>query len=282
MKLATFLHHGIEYVGLVSDSDQSIHPVTDRRSMLDLVGTADMPRTDTSLRLAEVRLLAPIPRPVRSIFCVGKNYRDHALEFVRSGFDVGADAQQIVESDPIIFTKLATSVVGPYDDVELHEETTQQVDYEGELAIVIGRPGRNILAQDAMDYVWGYTIVNDVTARDLQKRHRQWDLGKSLDTFCPMGPWITTADEIDFVKLTLRTEVNGEERQSGRATEMIHSIPRLIATISSGITLLAGDVIATGTPAGVGIGLDPPQFLRQGDEVRVSIDGLGSIQNTFR
>lgn len=283
MKLATFVHQGMERVGLVSPSGEAIHPLTDGRSMLDLAGLSQTPQTGASIPFAEITLRAPIPRPVRSIFCVGKNYREHALEFVRSGFDLDdANTRQVVEDDPVIFTKLATSVTGPHDEVEMHPQTTQQVDYEGELAVVIGRSGRNITRQDAMGYVWGYTIINDVTARDLQKRHRQWDLGKSLDTFCPMGPWITTADEVDLAQLTLRTEVNGEQRQHTRVTDMIHDIPHLIATISSGITLVSGDLIATGTPAGVGIGFDPPMFLQQGDEVRVTIDGLGSIRNVFR
>lgn len=281
MKLATFLHDGRERVGLVTDGDRAVRPVAPHLTMLDLIGTTELPATGDAIPLAQVRLLAPIPRPARSLFCVGKNYREHAREFVRSGFDVGADPHRPVEADPVIFSKLATSVVGPHDEVDLHPAATREVDYEGELAVVIGRPGRNLRAADAMAHVFGYTLLNDVTARDLQKRHRQWTLGKSLDTFCPMGPWITSADEIDPVRLEFTTHVNGELRQRGAGGDMIHAIPALIEVLSAGITLQAGDIIATGTPAGVGIGFDPPRYLQPGDIVSVSADGLGSLRNRF-
>jgi 2-keto-4-pentenoate hydratase/2-oxohepta-3-ene-1,7-dioic acid hydratase in catechol pathway len=178
-------------------------------------------------------------------------------------------------------------VVGPYDAVRLPAPSiSTQIDYESELAVVIGRGGRDIARSRAMDHVFGYTIVNDVTARDVQMRHQQWDLGKSFDTFCPMGPWIVTADEVDGRDVRVRgwvTSAGGsaELRQDASTQDFIFDIPTLIETCSRGITLLPGDVIATGTPAGVGMGFAPPKFLRAGDIVRVEIDGIGAIENRF-
>jgi 2-keto-4-pentenoate hydratase/2-oxohepta-3-ene-1,7-dioic acid hydratase in catechol pathway len=173
-------------------------------------------------------------------------------------------------------------VVGPYDDVRLPQGITEQVDYESELAVVIGREGKNITRENALSHIYGYTIVNDVTARDVQMRHQQWDLGKSFDTFCPMGPWIVTADELDGTQTRVRGWVNGQLRQNGHTSDLIFDIPTLIETCSRGITLYPGDIIATGTPAGVGMGLNPPQYLQSGDTVRVEIEGLGAIENRFR
>ena len=173
-------------------------------------------------------------------------------------------------------------MVGPNDVVRLPGAAiTTQIDYEAELAIVIGKAGRNIRAADALDHVWGWTIVNDVTARDVQMRHSQWDLGKSFDTFCPMGPWIVTADELDGTNTRVRCWVNGELRQDARTTDLIYDIPTLIETCSRGITLLPGDVIATGTPAGVGMGMNPPRWLGHGDVVKIEIDGIGTLENRF-
>jgi 2-keto-4-pentenoate hydratase/2-oxohepta-3-ene-1,7-dioic acid hydratase in catechol pathway len=156
---------------------------------------------------------------------------------------------------------------------------SEQIDYEAELAVVIGRGGRNIAASRAMDHVWGYTIVNDVTARDVQQRHVQWDMGKSFDTFCPMGPWLVDATELDGRDTRVRCWVNDELRQDAHTRDLIFGIPTLIETISRGITLFPGDLIATGTPAGVGMGMQPPTWLRDGDSVRIEIDGIGTLSN---
>jgi len=173
-------------------------------------------------------------------------------------------------------------VIGPHDGVRLPgAAVSSQIDYEAELAVIIGRGGRDISRSRAMDHVFGYTIVNDVTARDVQMRHQQWDLGKSFDTFCPMGPWVVTADELDGRATRVRGWVNGALRQDGLTKDMIHDLPTLVETCSRGITLYPGDVIATGTPAGVGMGLVPPVFLRSGDRVRIEIDGLGVLENGF-
>jgi 2-keto-4-pentenoate hydratase/2-oxohepta-3-ene-1,7-dioic acid hydratase in catechol pathway len=229
--------------------------------------------------LEQVDLLAPIPVPRRNIFCVGKNYREHVAEFGGSGYDTPERSLDLPDK-PILFSKATTSVTWPTADIDPHHGVTAELDYEGELGVIIGAGGRGISRQDATDHVWAYTIINDVTARDLQRDHKQWLLGKSLDTHCPMGPYAVTADEIgDVTALELQTHVNGEPRQSAPIKDMIFDVPELIATISAGITLLPGDVIATGTPAGVGIGFTPPRFLVSGDMVEVTITGLGTLRN---
>jgi 2-keto-4-pentenoate hydratase/2-oxohepta-3-ene-1,7-dioic acid hydratase in catechol pathway len=227
---------------------------------------------------AGARLLAPIPRPAKNIFCVGKNYHEHAKEFAGSGFD--ATAKEVVPEAPVVFSKPPTSVSGPGDSIPSFLDPTNSVDYEGELAVVIGKPGRGIRKAEALGHVFGYTIVNDVTARTLQHKHRQWILGKGIDGFCPMGPAILTADEVpDPAALRLTTSVNGEQRQSAPVADLIFDIPTLIECISAGITLEPGDIIATGTPAGVGIGFNPPKFLKPGDVVRIEVAGIGVLEN---
>ncbi|GAA0605490.1 fumarylacetoacetate hydrolase family protein [Craurococcus roseus] len=223
-------------------------------------------------------LCAPLPRPAKNIFCVGKNYHEHAKEFAGSGFD--ATAKEVVPEAPVVFSKPPTSVIGPGEPIPAHLDPTNSVDYEGELAVVIGRGGRGIRKADALGHVFGYTVVNDVTARTLQHKHRQWILGKGIDGFCPMGPAILTADEVpDPGALRLTTHVNGEKRQDAPVSDLIFDIPTLIETISAGISLEPGDIIATGTPAGVGIGFDPPRFLKSGDVVRVEVPGIGVLEN---
>ncbi len=223
-------------------------------------------------------LCAPLPRPAKNIFCVGKNYREHAAEFAGSGFD--ATAKEVVPEAPVVFSKPPTCVIGPGEAIPSHLDPTGSVDYEGELAVVIGRAGRGIRKADALSHVFGYTVVNDVTARTLQHKHRQWILGKGIDGFCPMGPAILTADEVpDPGALRVLTHVNGEKRQDAPVSDLIFDIPTLIEVISAGITLEPGDIIATGTPAGVGIGFDPPRFLKPGDTVRIEVPGIGVLEN---
>jgi 2-keto-4-pentenoate hydratase/2-oxohepta-3-ene-1,7-dioic acid hydratase in catechol pathway len=228
--------------------------------------------------LDEVVIHAPLPRPPKNVMCVGRNFRDHAAEFSRSGFD--ASERSVVPEYPVIFTKAATAIIGPDQPIFLANDPTGTVDYEGELGVVIGRGGRWIPQAEAYGHVLGYTIVNDVTARDLQNRHVQWFIGKSPDTFCPMGPAIVTTDELpDVTASWLRTQVNGELRQEAPISDLIYDIPSLIHTISETTRLEPGDVIATGTPAGAGIGFDPPRFLAPGDRVEVSVDGIGILGN---
>lgn len=236
-------------------------------------------KKEARLTVSRVRLTAPIPLPRRNILCVGKNYYDHAREFDNSGFNAttGADA---IPDVPIIFTKPPSTVIGPGDEIPGYLDPTRSVDYEVELAVVIGKGGRKIAKRRALEHVYGYTIVNDVTARHLQSRHKQWFLGKSIDGFCPMGPWLVTADEVgDVRKLRVQSRVNGELRQDAVVKDLIFDIPTLIATLSMGMTLQPGDIIATGTPAGVGIGFTPPKFLKKGDVVTLTIDRLGELEN---
>ena len=231
---------------------------------------------DGGIALKDVRLLAPMPNPKRNVFCVGKNYLDHVREL--STYDI---KQFSPDTElPIFFTKAATCVNGPYDRVSLHRGVSAQVDYEAELAVIIGRAGINIKAKDAYEHIFGYTVLNDFTARDLQKDHKQWFKGKSLDGHCPMGPWIATRDEIsDPQSLNIASYVNGEVRQNSNTGNMIFSIARLIEDLSKGMTLLPGDVLATGTPSGVGAGFNPPKFLKKGDRVKVAVEGIGGIEN---
>jgi len=223
-------------------------------------------------------LLAPIQRPRRNIFCVGKNYRDHAREFERSGFDASSSAAEIPDA-PIFFTKVPECVIGPHAPISFDPAVSTALDYEGELAVIIGAGGRAITQSAAMRHVWGYTIINDVTARDVQSRLKQWHVGKSFDTFCPMGPWAVTADEIDLADMRLRTWVNGELRQNANTRDLIFDVPTIVAVLSASITLYPGDIIATGTPAGVGIGFKPPRYLKDGDTVCIEIAGLGRLEN---
>jgi 2-keto-4-pentenoate hydratase/2-oxohepta-3-ene-1,7-dioic acid hydratase in catechol pathway len=250
---------------------------------IDLIAQWDRTKAEhavgqgSRLPVAEVRLLAPLA-PRKNIVAVGRNYRDHAKEFSDSGFD--ASEKQMIPEHPVIFTKAPTSVIGPDESIVLANDPTGTTDYEGEMAVVIGRTARNISPEGAMDHVFGWTIVNDVTARELQKRHVQWFVGKSPDTFCPIGPVITTVDELpDIGASWLRTTVNGELRQEAPISDLIFDVPTLIATLSSVLTLEPGDLIATGTGQGVGIGFDPPRYLEAGDVVEISIDGIGTLRN---
>lgn len=228
--------------------------------------------------VAGAAILAPIPRPAKNVFCVGKNYHEHAKEFASSGFD--ATAKEVVPEAPVVFSKPPTSVSAPGTPIPSYLDASASTDYEGEIAVVIGKGGRGIPVAEAYAHVFGYTIVNDVTARTLQHKHRQWILGKGIDGFCPMGPAIVTADAAGTPpRLAISTWVNGELRQRATIDDLIFDIPALIATISAAITLEPGDIIATGTPAGVGIGFTPPRFLKPGDVVRIEVPGIGVLEN---
>lgn len=222
--------------------------------------------------LSEVELLAPIPQPRKNVFCVGKNYREHVLEM--------GSADEVPE-DMIVFTKAPTTVIGTNTVVDSHQQITSALDYEGELAVVIGKSGKEIKEEEAFDYIFGYTIINDITARDMQKKHKQYFLGKSLDTSCPMGPSIVHKSAIPNPQnINIETKVNGEVRQQSNTSMMTFSIPQIISIISQGMTLEPGDIIATGTPAGVGNGFQPPRYLQSGDVMEVTIEGIGTLVNT--
>jgi 2-keto-4-pentenoate hydratase/2-oxohepta-3-ene-1,7-dioic acid hydratase in catechol pathway len=291
MKIAAYLDQGRPAVGIVSSDLQSILPLelppAERaRGALPIVELLaqgkPMPATGAPIALSAVQLTAPVPQPRRNIFCVGKNYHAHAKEFAGSGFDSSAKAGSDIPTVPIYFTKVPESVIGPNEAIRIVPEVSTAIDYEAELTVVIGKGGKGIKAADAMKHVWGYTIINDVTARDWQSRHVQWHLGKSFDTFCPMGPWLVSADECDATRTGVRCYVNGEERQNASTADLIFDIPTLIETLSAGITIYPGDLIATGTPVGVGIGFKPPKYLKPGDVVRVEIDGIGALENPVR
>lgn len=288
MRIASFVFKGQRQVGVVSADGKSVTPLAltaeqarhGAQFLIDsrVAGQAASATVGLPLQVSDVRVEAPLPLPRRNLWCVGRNYHAHAKELSTSVFK---DNDANPDSWPIVFTKVPECVVGPFDDVLVPIGVSDAIDYEAELAVVIGTGGKNIARADAMKHVFGYTVVNDVTARDVQMRHQQWDMGKSFDTFCPMGPWIVTADEFSGTKTRVRCWVNGELRQDGPTENMIFDIPTLIETISRGITLYPGDIIATGTPAGVGMGMIPPQYLKAGDVVRVEIEGLGAIENKF-
>lgn len=287
MRIATYQYQGRRHVGQVSadgrtvtafeldDASRGAQPLIERAA-----AGARMPMaTGAVAPLSDVKLEAPLPRPFRNLWCVGRNYHAHAKELRETVFK---DSAKAVDQWPIVFTKVPECVIANGETVRLPgAAVSSQIDYEAELALVIGKGGKNISRADALSHVFGWTIVNDVTARDVQMRHQQWDMGKSFDTFCPMGPWIVTADELDGTDTQVRCWVNDELRQDARTTDLIFDIPTLIETVSRGITLYPGDVIATGTPAGVGMGLTPPSWLKTGDVVRIEIDGIGTLSNRF-
>lgn len=282
----------------VTDNPPGIGVLTAEGTVIDLAADPGLPTTmvefvalgragldaaakvagdPAAIGIAEATLLAPI-RPRNNVMAIGKNYHDHAKEFSDSGFD--NSEVTVIPEHPIVFTKATSSIIGPGDGISVGSDPSGTTDYEGELGVIIGPGGTRIAAADAWDHVYGYTVINDVTARSVQKQHIQFFIGKSGATFCPMGPAIVTADEIpDVTASWLRTEVNGELRQEQQIADLIFDIPTIIAAISASVLLEAGDVIATGTPVGVGIGFDPPRFLTPGDSVEVSIDGIGSLTN---
>ena len=292
MRVASWSWGGRPHSGVVSADGSEATPLAVQnasRGALEIIERLalgeGLPReAGPRLPVSAITLRAPLPRPRRNLFCIGRNYRAHAAELATSVF-----RESLPEKDswPIVFTKFPETVVGPNDTVRLPPASaTTQIDYESELAVVIGRGGRDIAKSRAMEHVFGYTIVNDVSARDVQVRHQQWVLGKSFDTFCPMGPCIVTGDEVDGRDVRIRgwATVRGgapELRQDGRTRDMIFDIPTLIETCSRGITLLPGDVIATGTPSGVGMGFQPPKWLGPGDSFRIEIEGIGAIENRF-
>ncbi|MCM3718671.1 fumarylacetoacetate hydrolase family protein [Fictibacillus phosphorivorans] len=234
-----------------------------------LMNTANA--SEYTYQLEEVQLLAPIPRPSKNVFCIGKNYRDHAIE-------MGSEAD--VPENIMVFSKAPTAIIGHEEGIPSHSNITNQLDYEGELAVVIGKTGTGINEAEAMDHVFGYTIINDITARDLQQKHKQFLLGKSLNGTCPMGPWIVHHSEISNPEnLMIETKVNGEVRQKGNTSDFIFDIRTMITELSKGMTLEAGDIIATGTLAGVGKGMKPPVFLKAGDTIEITVEGIGTLRN---
>ena len=295
MRLITFSQNRQQRIGALTDNGQIIVDLVkaDRTLPKDMNAFIDagagvlkkaaraVKNAGPRARLAhnKVNLLAPIPKLIRNVMCVGKNYYDHAHEFDGSGFNA-ANSGAAIPKYTIIFTKMPESVIGPGAAIPAHLDYSKSTDYEVELGVIIGKKGRKISKSKAFDHVFGYTIINDVTAREIQRVHNQWFLGKSLDGYCPMGPYIATKDEVgDIKKLRIETRVNGELRQNTYVKGMILDVPTLIKTLSAGMMLLPGDVIATGTCTGIGGGFTPPKFLRKGDVVTLAIDRLGVLEN---
>lgn len=300
MKFVTAKYGEESFVGLVYETDSKVLPlnIVEKR----MLGSTSLPETmiecislgeeflskvntiekwvkekeDNSLFLPldEVELLAPIPRPSKNIFCVGKNYAEHAIEM---------GSKEDIPEHVMVFTKAPTTVIGPEKTILNQRDITQQLDYEGELAVIIGKKGKGIKREDALDYVFGYTIINDVTARDLQDRHKQFFIGKSLDTTCPMGPWIVHSSSIKNPnQLNIETMINGEIRQKSNTEHFIFPVEEVISVLSMGMTLEPGDIIATGTPAGVGKGFKPPRFLNPGDLMEITIENIGTLRNDIQ
>ncbi len=288
MKIARFEYRQNVYLGHVDEAGGCLEVLSATAAgdpMIALIErdlAGDKPRGNGDfVPLAQVRLLPPIAQPSKNVLCVGKNYVAHAAEFTQSGYDGTAKSlAEPVPEHPIIFTKAPGTMIGAHATILPPWEMSREIDYEAELGVIIGRPGRGITRANALSHVWGYTVINDVTARDLQVKHKQWLLGKSIDTFCPIGPWLVTADELDHANIDITCWVNGELRQQANTRDMIFNIPAIIETISASMRLETGDIIATGTPAGVGVGFKPPKFLRQGDVVRIAIGGIGEIENS--
>jgi 2-keto-4-pentenoate hydratase/2-oxohepta-3-ene-1,7-dioic acid hydratase in catechol pathway len=242
------------------------------RRMADIAAGASAAHTHLT---SAVRWHAPIPRPAKNVFCLGLNYAAHAKESSQA-----RGREMKIPTVPVIFTKAPTTVSGPFDDVAVDRQATQQVDWEVELGVVIGTSGRNIAKANALEHVFGYTVINDLSARDLQQAHMQWFKGKSLDGFCPMGPAVVTADEFgDPQTKRLQLRVNGVTKQDGMTANMIFPVDVIIEWLSKGLTLEPGDVIATGTPDGVGMGRTPQEFLQNGDVVETEVEGIGVLRN---
>jgi len=294
MLLITFTEHNQTRIGVLDYQQDEVIDLSKTSNhlpdnMLDFIaqGAAALDtaravvNTDNKrIPLSQVQLLAPIPQPRRNIFCIGKNYREHVQELRGAGSACDDGDKNAVPEKPIFFTKATSSVIGPNEPIPAWLDPTASTDYEGELAVIIGKGGRGIKHEDAMQHVYGYTILNDVTSRRLQREHQQWFLGKSLDGFCPMGPAIITADEIpDIQQLRVQTWVGDDLRQNDIVANLIFDIPTLIETLSRTMTLAPGDIIATGTPAGVGMGFKPPRFLQKGDVVKIRIEPIGTLEN---
>ena len=262
-------------LGAADDTDTVLGLIRAGNAMLErLRGLAAKPPMAT-VPLADVKLHAPIPRPGRNVFCVGWNYLEHFEEGAKKLHD-----DRELPTHPVFFSKATTTVNGPFDNVPFDAAISTSMDWEVELGVVIGTGGKNILEADAMRHVWGYSVINDVSWRDIQRRHgNQWHKGKSLDGTCPMGPWIVTADALDPADLRVTCRVNGVTKQDSRTRFMYFKLPRLIAELSAGMTLEPGDIISSGTPAGVGYARTPPEFLKPGDLLETEVEGIGVIRN---
>ena len=297
MRFVTYLNNGVEKIGVLSNKDDVIINLNDLlgsntfSTMLEFINQCNVGYIQTIkevvdnyegkvdfIHMDDVKLCAPIPIPLRSVICLGLNYHAHVIE-LKDTF--GNDRK--VPDYPVYFSKMANRIIGVNDYINSHPEVTDEVDYEVELAVIIGKEGTNIEKDKVEEYIFGYSILNDITARDLQKKHTQWTRGKGLDTFTAMGPAIVHRSQLPFpLELDLHSKVNGELRQNSNTRLLMFDIPYIISDLSKGITLKPGDIIATGTPAGVGKGFNPPKLLKIGDTVECHIDKIGTLINTVK
>ena len=285
MKLVTYRENGAEQVGALTQDGTAILPlpVPDMNTLIETMTLSQLSSAVTaaegsgvSVALADVELLAPIPRPRQDVLCLGMNYKAHASEAAK--YD--ADAFTKEKPAAVYFSKRVSEAVAPGGVIQSHQDLVERLDYEVELAVILGKTAKHVKAAEAGDYIFGYTVLNDVSARDVQTGHKQWYFGKSLDGFTPMGPCIVTADEIAFPPaLGISSTVNGEPRQDSNTSLFLNSIQDVLEELTAGMTLLPGTIIATGTPAGVGMGFDPPKFLKPGDTVSCTIEGIGTLTN---
>ena len=288
MKFVTYINDGESGVGVLNAAETAVIPAAElgleAKTMNELIDELrgvlpTVPEVVKELALSEIRLDAAIPEPKQDIICLGLNYRDHAEEATRA--DAVFDVQR---GDAVYFAKRLQRAVAPGGTIDGHFDICDSLDYEVELGVVLGKDAKNVKAADAAEYIFGYTIINDVSARNLQTRHKQWYFGKSLDDFTPIGPCIVSAEKLGAMpKLDIRCYVNGELRQNSNTRMMIFDIPYIIEELSTGMTLKAGTVIATGTPSGVALGMEPTvrEYLKSGDVIRCEIEGIGVLENTI-
>lgn len=292
MKILTYIHGGHTAIGILKKDGTAVVPInylgcdlTDMTSVIASMTTAKLNKLEKNTELMEgipieeIRLLAPIVCPKQDVICLGINYYAHAEEAARFHDEAFGGERPV----PIYFSKRVNRAVADGEEIDGHFDIVDSLDYEAELAVIIGKDAKNVKEEDAFDYVFGYTILNDMSARNLQTAHKQWYFGKSLDNFTPIGPWIVTKNEFENPPaLSIRSYVNGELRQDSNTSLMIHGIAKVIHNLSQGMTLQAGTIIAMGTPAGVGMGFDPPKFLSAGDEVICEIEGIGRLKNKIK
>lgn len=277
MKLVTYLQNEKERIGFLEGETVRPLPYASMNDLIETAGVRELPsQAGEAVPLNAVRLLAPIPRPRQDVVCLGMNYHDHLKEAAQ--YDSAAFAKE--KPVAVYFSKRVNEAVPPEGIIPSHRDLVRRLDYEAELAVVIGRTAKDVKPEEAGDYIFGYTVLNDISARLLQTEHKQWYFGKSLDGFTPMGPCLVTADEFSYPPaLDISARVNGELRQSSNTANLINSIADVLGELTRGMTLLPGTIIATGTPAGVGMGFDPPKFLQPGDVVECTIEGIGTLRN---
>lgn len=275
MKFIRYEHNNLVHLGVLKHGQ--VNKIENFKSVDEIINQA-YKLSDECHDLKDIRVLAPIAKPIRNLFCLGKNYKEHALEMKGK-----ITEEVVVPSHPIYFSKVSSSIIGDGELIRGHIGVSEQVDYEVELAIIISKPGKDIKPEHVRDYIFGYTICNDISARDLQKNHYQWLKGKSLDGFCPMGPVVVSFDEIAYPPdLSIQCYVNDELRQDSRTSQLIFDIDTIVSDLSKGMMLYPGDIILTGTPSGVGMGYNPPKYLSSGDVIRCDIESIGQLTNTLK